>query len=755
MTLTDKADNKSKQKTQTIHFDDTKPEPVIAFAPEVSPEKSGEKNIIKNTQRTFVIKGTKEKPIDDSDYIEVTLTQSNKKSPKETVYNSKNNAGLFTYKEGEKEKTFSLSSEDDLDKGDFQLTVKVTDRYGNTGSSQEHLSFTIQDSVEKPKIHLLDDTSYESQAGVYITKKPQPRFKLSDLDEHATKVEIKTTPDILNLDPSNDTFDDLATNNAKKEELKTSFQLQKRWDVEGDYKLSVKTFVDEEPSPETTLTVLFDNQLKQPRITLDEETIKSSSESESGAIVASQTPKFNLLDIEEDVKHILLQVYKDDDINPVEKIQFDIKDLEDTDKKKNIEGQGVKRTNNGGYTYQPQKWADKAKYKISLTVTDRASNRNDEDPAKFEVNIDTAIAKIPSITLGESDNQASDKIKKFITKNQTPSFQLDNIDDRAKTITITIYKPGSTTDILASHTFPKETRTFNVNQLILADTDKSELSSLADGQYTIQAAVTLKTNIPSSSGTLFFTVDHAEAPTHTIELVGNTGTNDKPVTNKTTPKFNIKGIALDRLDWDNRDSIVVTFQNKKTKESVTQNLTESGIQENNTVEFTANQLEQGEYTVTAKVTYQAGQSKSTTLADLNIYTTPPESTIQFVETLDKADGLYKVRQDQMEFNIIINDLNKIPNPNKEGQFKVLVHLKNEKGVEINKEAKQDSGNSSIWTAADFKHAKLSGKTYTVTATVTDPHGNSADAENPLTVSVIDKLMLPEIQMVEEDNTPYS
>lgn len=723
VTLTDKADNKSKQEKRTIHFDNTPPQPVIAFAPEVSPEKSGEKNIIKNQNRKFVIKGTDKKPIEESDEIEVTLTQSNKKSSKETLYNSKKkkNEKLFSYDKYKTEQTFSLSSEEASDKGDFKLNVKVTDRYGNTGNSQEPLSFTIQDSVEKPKISLIDDddTSYDKQSDVYITNKRQPRFKLSDLDEHATKVEIKTTIPVVGATQLNDTFDDLATNNTKKEELKNSFQLKKSWTTNGDYKLSVKTFVDEEPSPETTLTVIFDDKLNPPQIALDEETRKSSSTSHTGAIVASQTPRFNLSDIDPDVKKVSLKVYQGDNTKPIETIEFDIKSFEETSTREDIERKGIKATNNRGYTYQPLEWEDKTKYKITLTVTDRAKNSNEKNPAEFEVNIDTAIAKIPSITLNETDNQASDKIKKFITKNQTPSFQLDNIDDRAKTITITIYKPGSTTDILASHTFPKETRTFNVNQLILADTDKSELSSLADGQYTIQAAVTLKTNIPSSSGTLFFTVDHAAPPTHTIELVGNTGTNEKPVTNKTTPKFKIKDIALDRLDWDNRDSIVVTFQNKKIKEkSVTQNLTESDIQkENNTVEFTANQLEQGEYTVTAKVTYQAGQSKSTTLADLNIYTTPPESRIEFenTEKVRNDGGKNKVQKQDLKFKISVNDDTAML---KKGSSKVKVSLK--KGdVKEGPEIKALYNNTENVWKVDLSDKSISKGDYTIEANVTD------------------------------------
>ncbi|MBK4360819.1 hypothetical protein GWK90_00710 [Candidatus Hamiltonella defensa] len=753
VTLTDKADNKSKQKTQTIHFDDTKPEPVIAFAPEVSPEKSGEKNIIKNQNRKFVIKGTEEKGIEESDEIEVTLTQSNKNSSKETLYNSKKNQKLFRYDKDKTEQTFSLFSEEALDKGDFKLNVKVTDRYGNTGNSQEPLSFTIQDSVEKPKISLIDDddTSYDKQSDVYITNKREPRFKLSDLDEHATKVEIKTTIPVVGATQLNDTFDDLATNNTKKEELKNSFQLKKSWTTNGDYKLSVNTFVDEEPSPETTLTVIFDDQLNPPQIALDEETRKSSSKSHTGAIVASQTPRFNLSDIDPDVKKVSLKVYQGDNTKPIETIEFDIKSFEETSTREDIERKGIKATNNRGYTYQPLEWEDKTKYKITLTVTDRAKNSNEKNPAEFEVNIDTAIAKIPSITLNETDNQASDKIKKFITKNQTPSFQLDNIDDRAKTITITIYKPGSTTDILASHTFPKETRTFNVNQLILADTDKSELSSLADGQYTIQAAVTLKTNIPSSSGTLFFTVDHAEAPTHTIELVGNTGTNDKPVTNKTSPKFNIEGIALDRLDWDNPDSIVVTFKKKNSEDqAVIQNLTKSDIQENNTVEFTANQLEQGEYTVTANVTYQAGQVGSGRLNDgMTIYTQAPQSMIEF-ENPEKVlhDGdKNKVQKQDLKFKILVTENEPML---QKGSSQVKVSLK--KGGKTQGSEIETQYNSNVWKV-DLLDKSIPKGDYTIEANVTDTHGNTGKSE-PMNFYMLDGLLKPEIEIDTNDHTPY-
>ncbi|WP_339049864.1 Ig-like domain-containing protein [Candidatus Hamiltonella endosymbiont of Tuberolachnus salignus] len=754
VTLTDKAGNPSTQKTQTIYFDDTKPKPVIHFHPEASPDKSGEKNIIKNQNRKFVIKGTEEKRIEASDEIEVTLTQINKTSSKETLYHSKKNATLFSYNEGKKEQTFSLDESNAWPKGDFQLNVKVTDRYGNTGISKEPLSFTIQDSVEKPEIGLIDDddTSYHKKTDVHITNKPKPRFSLTNLDEHATRVDIKTTPPVVEGRQLNDSFDNLAEDSTKKEQLTNSFQLQKEWSDNGDYKLSVNTFVDAEPSPETTLTVLFDNKLKQPQITLDEETRKSSSASESGATVASKTPRFNLLDIEDDVKHILLQVYKNTATEHFEKIEFDIKDLEDTSKREDIERKGIKKTDSG-YTYQSSEWQDNAKYKISLTVTDRASNTNQENPAAFEVNIDTAIAKIPSITLNESDNQAFDKIKKFITKNQNPSFKLDNIDDREKTITITIYKLGNTKEILASHTFPKETRTFNVNQLILAD--KSQLRSLADGQYTIQAAVTLKTKISSALGSLDFTIDHADAPTHTIELIHNTGTIQKPVTNKTTPKFHIKNIAFDRLDRDNPDSIVVTFQkkNRADQQPVIQNLAKSDIPDNSD-EFdftTSTALEQGEYTVTAKVTYQAGQSKSTTLADLNIYTTPPQSRIEFenTEKVRTEGGKNKVQKQDLKFKISVNDDTAML---KKSSSKVKVSLKKgdvKEGPEI--EALYNN-TENVWKV-DLSEKSISKGDYTIEANVTDKHDNTGTSE-PMNFYMLDGLLKPEIEIETNDHTPY-
>nr|WP_171967734.1 Ig-like domain-containing protein [Candidatus Hamiltonella defensa] len=755
VTLTDKAGNPSTQKTQTIYFDDTKPKPVIHFHPEASPDKSGEKNIIKNQNRKFVIKGTEEKRIEASDEIEVTLTQINKTSSKETLYHSKKDATLFSYNEGKKEQTFSLGKSDAWPKGDFKLNVKVTDRYGNTGISKEPLSFTIQDSVHKPEIGLIDDddTSYHKKTDVHITNKPKPRFSLTNLDEHATRVDIKTTPPVVGATQLKDTFDDLAGDNNKKEELKNSFQLRNQWSKNGDYKLSVNTFVDAEPSPETTLTVLFDDQLKQPQITLDEETRKSSSASESGATVASQTPKFNLLDIEDDVKHILLQVYKGDHKTLVETIKFDIKDLGDTDKTKNIEEKGIKRTDSG-YTYQPSEWEDKTKYKISLTVTDRAKNSNETTPAEFEVNIDTAIAKIPSITLDETDNQASDKIKKFITKNQNPSFQLGNIDDRAETITITIYKTGSA-EALASKILNKEEKTFKIDSLSF---NGKNPAFLEDGQYTIQAKVTLNTKVSSTSGTLVFTVDHAEAPTPTIELVGNTGTIQKPVTNKTSPKFKIKNIALDRLDWDNHDSIVVTFQKKnpETKEEpVTQQLTNSDIQkDNNAVEFTANQLEQGEYTVTAKVTYQAGQVGSGSLNKsdgMTIYTQPPQSRIEFenTEKVRTEGGKNKVQKQDLKFKISVNDDTAML---KKGSSKVKVSLKKgdvKEGPEI--EALYNN-TENVWKVDLSDNKSISKGDYTIEANVTDKHDNTGTSQ--MSFYMLDGLLKPEIEIETNDHTPY-
>uniref|UniRef100_UPI0015818081 Ig-like domain-containing protein n=1 Tax=Candidatus Williamhamiltonella defendens TaxID=138072 RepID=UPI0015818081 len=299
------------------------------------------------------------------------------------------------------------------------------------------------------------------------------------------------------------------------------------------------------------------------------------------------------------------------------------------------------------------------------------------------------------------------------------------------------------------------------------NTENTEVNITQDGKYQIQAVVTSTTGGESAPGRLDFTIDSADAPAPTIELVGNTGTNDKPVTNKTQPKLILKNIDSSRLDWDNSQLIKVTFLKKGEPDNnkKTQNFKYSQMQKKtkgsddsteSEYELTWNKesLEPGEYTVTAQVTYQAGQVGTGSLNNNNemtIYTTPPKSTIQFLEelNLNKVDDQFKVSKSQMKFKIDLNEENVPPG---EETTSVQVILQDLDGKE------RATGTASLndvkWTADLSELNKVSkGGRYQVVAKVTDRHGNEGVSQ-PLSFELLDGLNTPVIKISADDHTPY-
>ncbi|WP_425475048.1 Ig-like domain-containing protein [Candidatus Williamhamiltonella defendens] len=514
-----------------------------------------------------------------------------------------------------------------------------------------------------------------------------------------------------------------------------------------NYSLTVTTYVGEKNKESDTIDVLIDNQLTIPKIMLDPDTHHMVS----GNRVSSKTPTFRLTDIDPDVREIKLTFSNESPsitFNPTKELSEE------------LIKQGVSKKE-GYYTYTPQKEWTNDTYTITLTVKDQATN---EQSYAYDVIIDTSTVETPKIILQE-DNSFNQK--KNITKTKNPTFKLETIDKNAQNeIQISVFSvdPRSSSTELGSKKITIQDATqkgFDLSKL--SNSGKGAVNITQDGKYQIEAVVTSTAGSKSAPGILDFTIDSADAPTPTIELVDNTGTNDKPVTNKTQPKLILKNIDSSRLDWDNPQLIKVTFlkklgsnEDKKTQNFVQSqiNIKESDDSTESEYELTWNKedLTPGEYTVTAKVTYQAGQVGNGSLNNnhtMTIYTTPPTSTIQFLEELGKVDGQFKVSKSQMKFQIVPNEKDVPPG---RGTTSVQVILKD---LEGNQQKTQTAIlNEEIWTADLSEPDQISkGGKYQVVAKVTDPHGNEGLSQ-PLSFELLDGLNPPVIKINAEDHTPY-
>ncbi|ATW34337.1 Ig-like domain-containing protein [Candidatus Williamhamiltonella defendens] len=735
--LLDKAGN-SWTKSEVFYFNDTKPNPSITFAEGTDLYQIDNKKIIDNDSKKFVIKNAKGNiELHEKDLITVKLTKKmGAKTTSESFNNTDSNKD-FSYHNQQKE--WKFFPEKKWEEADYQLQVTVTNQYGSVGTSKSELTFTIVDDVQQPKIELLrsDNTAYGDVTG-NITNKVPPKFKFTDIDGNADKVILLIKDTLVTNSTESVTFEGEKLDKLREPGYEYTSKLGEKGKSK-NYNLTVTSHVGGKNKASEAIEVLIDNQLTIPKIMLDPDTHPMVS----GNSVSSTTPTFRLTDIDTDVKEVKLTFS-----NKSPSITF----YPNKELSEDLKSKGVSVSKKDKYyTYTPQKEWSNGTHQITLTVKDQATN---DKSYEYNVTIDTSEVATPEIILDSND---SFEQKKNITKSKNPNFKLKKIDKNAQSeIQISVFSvnsKSSSTELVSK----KITQTdaiggFNLNSL---KKDSTDVVIQNDGKYQIQAVVTSTAGSKSAPGSLDFTIDSADAPAPTIELVGNTGTNDKPVTNKTQPELILKNIDSSRLNSDNPELIKVTFlkkgepdNNKKTqnfKYSQMQKKTK-GSDDSTEIEYelpwNKEDLTPGQYTVTAQVTYQAGQVGTGSLNNNNemtIYTTPPKSTIQFLEklNLNKVGDQFKVSKSQMKFQIVPNEENV---PTGEGTTSVQVILKD---LEENQQKTQTAIlNQEIWTADLSELDKVfKGGTYQVVAKVTDRHGNEGLSQ-PLSFELLDGLTPP-------------
>ncbi|MBU5603869.1 Ig-like domain-containing protein, partial [Citrobacter sp. S55_ASV_140] len=362
--------------------------------------------------------------------------------------------------------------------GDHTIVATVTDLAGNTADSAI-LTFTVDTTLSVPTIDLADASDSGSLNSDNITNDTTPAFTLGNIDADVTKVQVLI----------NGTAYD-----AVKAEGRWTFTAPELAD--GDYSISVQVTDDAgNTATSAALAITVDTEVLPVNIVLDK--TSDTGESSTDNYTADTTPTFKFSNIPDDVATITLTLSTGQHytIDLSKSTSFTLPDeLQD-----------------GSYT-------------ATVTVTDVAGNSAD---SKISFTIDTIVDK-PTVELA-TVSDSGDSQTDGLTNETKPQFLISGVDtDDVNTITIAIVSSdGSYKD---SWTLDSETYESGAWACPVA---------LDDGQYTITVTVEDMAGNQSTSDAARFEIDTV---THidSIVLLDDTGssTTDNQ-TNVNTPEFAI------------------------------------------------------------------------------------------------------------------------------------------------------------------------------------------------------------------------
>ncbi|HCD7427520.1 TPA: Ig-like domain repeat protein, partial [Citrobacter werkmanii] len=280
---------------------------------------------------------------------------------------------------------WTYTPETALSDGSWTLKVKVTDGAGNTAESS--LDFTIDSTLSTPTV-MMDTDSDTATAGDNITSDTTPTFILSNIDPDVTSVMVTLNGE---------------THSATKDE-------QGNWTYTPDTPLAdgsgtlVVTVTDAAGnSADASLDYTIDTTISTPTIALD---AGSDSGTVGDNLTKDTTPTFILSNIDPDATSVMVTL--------------------------NGETHSATKDEQGNWTYTPDTPLADGSGTLVVTVTDAAGNSAD---ASLDYTIDTTVST-PTVSLDAgSDSGASGD---NITKDDTPTFILSNIDPDATTVTVTI-----------------------------------------------------------------------------------------------------------------------------------------------------------------------------------------------------------------------------------------------------------------------------------------------------------------------------
>ncbi|HHS7501633.1 TPA: non-fimbrial adhesin SiiE [Salmonella enterica] len=551
----------------------------------------------------------------------------------------------------------------DVGEGKHTLTVEATDKAGNKTTQQ--LDFIIDTLLSEPTI-VLDNTDDSGTKGDNLTNVNKPTFLLGNIDADARYVTVEVQ------------------HGGTKEVLTATKDATGNWSVtptgtwaDGDYTLTVRVEDDAgNVKHSASLTVTVDTQ-----ITIDVIELVNDSGTRGDNLTNDANPHFRIT-VPGDVNEVSLSI--DGGVTWVKAMQS---------------------ATPGVWNYTWPKTVADGDYTLTVKATDNAGNTVTRT---LDFTIDTTLST-PVIVLDSADDSGVHGDN--MTNRTQPTFALQQIDDDAVRVTVSVEHGGVTTTFDATKDAGGWTFT--------------PTGAWADGDYTLSVSVEDKAGNTSHSASLTVTVD-TQIAINNIELVNDSGIPDDNLTNNVRPHFQVTvptDVNVVRLSIDGG----------KTWFNATQSAT-PGVWDYTWLA----DVGEGKHTLTVEATDKAG-NQTTQQLDFIIDTMLSEPTIVLDNTDDsgtKGDNLTNVNKPTFLLGNIDADARYVTVEVQHGGTKeVLTATKGATGI-------WSVTPTGTWADGD----------YTLTVRVEDDAGN-VKYSAPLTVTVDTQITIDVIELVNDNGIP--
>ncbi|EAM9680494.1 Ig-like domain repeat protein [Salmonella enterica] len=551
----------------------------------------------------------------------------------------------------------------DVGEGKHTLIVEATDKAGN--KTTQKLDFIIDTLLSEPTI-VLDSTDDSGTKGDNLTNVNKPTFLLGNIDADARYVTVEVQ------------------HGGTKEVLTATKDATGNWSVtptgtwaDGDYTLTVRVEDDAgNVKYSASLTVTVDTQ-----ITIDVIELVNDSGTRGDNLTNDANPHFRIT-VPGDVNEVSLSI--DGGVTWVKATQS---------------------VTPGVWNYTWPGTVPDGDYTLNVKATDNAGNTVTET---LHFTIDTTLST-PVIVLDSADDSGVHGDN--MTNRTQPTFALQQIDDDAVRVTVSVEHGGVTTTFDATKGTGGWTFT--------------PTGAWADGDYTLSVSVEDKAGNTSHSASLTVTVD-TQIAINNIELVNDSGIPDDNLTNNVRPHFQVTvptDVNVVRLSIDGG----------KTWFNATQSAT-PGVWDYTWLA----DVGEGKHTLTVEATDKAG-NQTTQQLDFIIDTMLSEPTIVLDNTDDsgtKGDNLTNVNKPTFLLGNIDADARYVTVEVQHGGTKeVLTATKGATGI-------WSVTPTGTWADGD----------YTLTVRVEDDAGN-VKYSAPLTVTVDTQITIDVIELVNDNGIP--
>ncbi|EAN2960693.1 Ig-like domain repeat protein [Salmonella enterica] len=551
----------------------------------------------------------------------------------------------------------------DVGEGKHTLTVEATDKAGNKTTQQ--LDFIIDTLLSEPTI-VLDNTDDSGTKGDNLTNVNKPTFLLGNIDADARYVTVEVQ------------------HGGTKEVLTATKDATGNWSVtptgtwaDGDYTLTVRVEDDAgNVKHSASLTVTVDTQ-----ITIDVIELVNDNGIPGDNLTNDVRPHFRVT-VPGDVNEVSLSI--DGGVTWVKAMQS---------------------ATPGVWNYTWPKTVADGDYTLTVKATDNAGNTVTRT---LDFTIDTTLST-PVIVLDSADDSGVHGDN--MTNRTQPTFALQQIDDDAVRVTVSVEHGGVTTTFDATKDAGGWTFT--------------PTGAWADGDYTLSVSVEDKAGNTSHSASLTVTVD-TQIAINNIELVNDSGIPDDNLTNNVRPHFQVTvptDVNVVRLSIDGG----------KTWFNATQSAT-PGVWDYTWLA----DVGEGKHTLTVEATDKAG-NKTTQQLDFIIDTLLSEPTIVLDNTDDsgtKGDNLTNVNKPTFLLGNIDADARY-----------VTVEVQHGGTKEVLTATKDATGNWSVTPTGTWADGD-----YTLTVRVEDDAGNVKHSAS-LTVTVDTQITIDVIELVNDNGIP--